>query len=173
MQMDDRHIYQLYDAACSEWQGTRVAVEIGSWKGRTTAALVTALTEWKLDHLHIVDVKPTAELRAVMAMVADQSKVTLHTVPSWECPIEKADFVFIDGDHRWPAVGDTLRALTWGASVICMHDSGSYPRIGSCWGAKMAATMLKQYPNRIWVEDCKDREGEKTFRGFLASRSVQ
>jgi hypothetical protein len=172
MQMDDRHIYALHAAACSDWEGTRIAVEIGPWKGRTTAALIAALNAGKLDHLHIIEVKPTRELRAVIACATDPAKVTLHTIPSWDTTIPAADFVFIDGDHRWPAIADTLRALTWGAKVICMHDSQSYPRIKDCWGSWNAAKMLKQTPGREWEEDAIDRPGEKTFRGFLISRKT-
>lgn len=172
MQMDDRHVQMLYRAACSEWRGTRVAVEIGSWKGRSTTALVEALNQGRLDHLHVIEVKPTRELREVLACARDASKVTLHTKPSWDLDLAAADFVFIDGDHRWPALADTLRAVTWGAKVICMHDSASFPRLQSCWGSWNAAKMLKQCPGRVYEEDCEDRAGEKTFRGFLVSRAV-
>jgi hypothetical protein len=173
MQMDDRHIYALHAAAVSEWTGPRVAVEIGPWKGRTTCALIEALNAGKLDHLHVIEVKPTRELRAVLACAHDQSKVTLHTKPSWDLDLDAADFVFIDGDHRWPALADTLRALTWGAKVICMHDSQAYPRLPSCWGSHNAARMLKQHPGRTWEEDAEDRPNEKTFRGFLVSRATE
>lgn len=172
MQMDDRHIHALHAAAVSDWVGSRVAVEIGPWKGRTTAALIEALNIGKLDHLHVIEVKPTRELRAVLACAVDQTKVTLHTIPSWDLQLERADFVFIDGDHRWPALADTLRALTWGAKVICMHDSQAFPRLASCWGSHNAARMLKQHPGRVWVEDAEDRPNEKTFRGFLVSKAI-
>lgn len=167
MQMDDRHIYMLHDAAISKWEGSRVAVEIGPWKGRTTCALIEALNTGKLDHLHIIEPNITPELRKVVACAKDASKVTLHTTPSWDLTtITSADFVFIDGDHRWPALADTLRALTWGAKVICMHDTQSFPRLKDCWGSWNSAKLLRQHPEWSCVEDAIDREGEKTFRGF-------
>lgn len=171
MQMDDRHIYKLYNAATSKWKGSRIAVEIGPWKGRTTCALIEALNEGKLDHLHIIEVTPTPELRKVLACAKDPSKVTLHKTPSWDnADITEADFVFIDGDHRWPALADTLRAITWGAKVICMHDTQSFPRLKDCWGSWNAAKLLRQDQNWTFEEDCIDREGEKTFRGFAIFR---
>lgn len=167
MQMDDRHIYMLHNAAISDWEGSRIAVEIGPWKGRTTCALIEALNMGKLDHLHIIEPNITPELRKVVACATDVSKVTLHTTPSWDLTtIPSADFVFIDGDHRWPALADTLRALTWGAKVICMHDTQAFPRLSACWGSWNAAKLLRQHPEWTCVEDAIDRAGEKTFRGF-------
>jgi len=172
MQMDDRHVYLLHAAACSDWAGSRIAVEIGPWKGRTTTALIEALNIGKLDHLHVIETGPTPELHRVLACVNDPTKVTLHTTPSWESKIERADFVFIDGDHRWPALLDTLRALTWGAKVICMHDSQAYPRLDGCWGSWNAARLMKEHPDWTWEEDCEDRAGEKTFRGFFVTKRI-
>jgi hypothetical protein len=173
-QMDDRHTYDLYSAACSDWEGSRIAVEIGSWKGRTTTALIEALNDGKLDHLHIIEVNPTPELKQVISCAKDASKITIHTTSSWDLTtIPSADFVFIDGDHRWPALADTLRALTWGAKVICMHDTQAFPRLKDCWGSWNASKLLKQHPDWEYTEDCEDREGEKTFRGFMVARRKQ
>lgn len=171
MQMDDRHIYMLYDAAISDWKGSRVAVEIGPWKGRTTCALIEALNAGKLDHLHVIELTPTPELHRVLAFANDPNKVTLHTTPSWDLTtISSADFVFIDGDHRWPALADTLRALAWGAKVICMHDTQAFPRLKDCWGSWNAAKLLRQHPDWKCTEDAIDRNSEKTFRGFAVFR---
>jgi hypothetical protein len=166
--MDDRHIYALHTAACGEWDGSRIAVEIGSFKGHSTTALVEALNIGKLDHLHVIETSPTDELRAVLSL-ADPNKITLHTVPSWEASISNADFVFIDGDHRWPALLDTLKALAWGAKVICMHDSSAWPKLPHCWGAWNAAQALKGFEDRTWTEDNESRPGEHTYRGFFTS----
>ncbi len=167
MQMDDRHIYLLHQAAVSPWEGSRVAVEIGPWKGRTTCALIEALNTGKLDHLHIIEPNVTDELLKVVACAKDPDKVMIHRTPSWDLrDIPSADFVFIDGDHRWPALADTLRAWTWGAKVICMRDTQSFPRLKDCWGSWNAAKLLRQHPEWTCVEDAIDRAGEKTFRGF-------
>lgn len=171
MQMDDRHIYQLHAAACSPWEiGSRIAVEIGPWKGRTTTALIEALNIGALDHLHIIEINPTPELHTVLECANDPARVTLHAVPSIDAEIPHADFVFIDGDHGWMAFGDTLQALAWGAKVICMHDTQSYPRLPECWGSYHAARVVKQFGGWSWEEDSEDRHDEKTFRGFLIAR---
>ena len=169
-QMDERHIYALHTAACSDWQGSRIAVEIGSWKGRSTTALIEALNNGRLDHLHIIEIRPTPELHQVITCANDPSKVTLHTVSSWDAKIKNADFVFIDGDHKWAAAFDTLRAITWGAKVICMHDTQAHPRCGGCWGSAIVGQLMKDDKDWSWEEDCEDRPNEKTFRGFFVAR---
>jgi hypothetical protein len=63
----------------------------------------------------------------------------------------------------------TLRALTWGAKVLCLHDTQAWPKMKDLWGSHMAARMLKQMPGREWIEDAVDRDGLRTFRGLLVS----
>lgn len=169
---DDMHIHLLHLAAglpTGTPGGKRVAVEIGAFRGKSTSALITALNQGKIDHLHVVEIKPTDSLRQVLAMADDPRKVTLHTTAYWDLQIGPADFVFVDGDHRWPAVGDTLRALTWGAKILCLHDTQAWPRMKDLWGSHMAARMLKDMPGRTWIEDAVDRSGMRTFRGLLIS----
>jgi hypothetical protein len=109
---------------------------------------------------------------AVLACLNNPEKITLHKSPSWETSIVDADFVFIDGDHRWPALIDTLRALSWNAKVICLHDSNAWPRLTHCWGAHHAALALKGFKDRTWIEDKEERKQEATWRGFLVSRKI-
>jgi hypothetical protein len=171
--MDARHIYMLHSEATSHWEGDRVAVEIGSFKGRSTTALIEALNMGKLSHLHIVELDIKKELLEVLKLVNDQSKITIHTVPACDTPITRADFVFIDGNHEWWAVSDTLRALAWGAKVICLHDTSAFPRKKGCWGSHHAAQALKIAKGRTWQEDCADRPEEDTWRGFAVSRLIE
>ena len=171
--MDDRHIYMLHQEAISEWEGSRVAVEIGSFKGRSTTALVEALNMGKLDHLHIIEIDIKKELLDVLKMAVDQTKITIHTTPACNTTITRADFVFIDGNHDWWAVSDTLRAVAWGAKVICMHDTSAFPRMKGCWGSHHAAQAMKIAKGRTWKEDCADRPTEDTWRGFAVSRAIE
>lgn len=169
---DDMHIHALHAAACLDLgvsPGARIAVEVGSFRGKSTAALIEALNKGFLDHLHIVEVKPTESLRQVIALANDPAAVTLHTQPFWDIDIGPISFAFIDGDHRWPAVADTLRALSLGARVIALHDTQAWPRMADLWGSHLAAKTLKQFADRSWIEDAADRPGLRTFRGFLVS----
>jgi hypothetical protein len=176
MAMDEMHIQLLFLAATLETtreKSKRVAVEIGSYRGASTAALIEALNQGYFGHLHVIEIKPTETLRKILAMAKDSSRVTLHTQASWDLDITAADFVFIDGDHKWPAVADTLRAITWGAEVIAMHDSESWPQIPGTWGAKLAAKCLREMPARTVFEDCQLRGGMQTQRGFIVSASSE
>lgn len=168
--MDEMHIQMLH-LACNlnagRPAGKKVAVEIGSFNGASTSALIEAVNKGWLSHLHIVEVKPNATLRRTMSMCRYPERLTLHAKPYWETGIGYADIVFIDGDHKWPAVGDTLRALTWGSAVICMHDTN--PSIFNCWGSVMAGNMLKEMKDRTYFEDYATRDDMVTHRGFLIS----
>jgi hypothetical protein len=165
--MDEAHIQLLHLTAQLVPGG--VAMEIGSYRGASTSALVEAVNRGWLSHLHVAEPRLTPELKAVVARCNFPGRVTLHTKPSWELQFAPPDFVFIDGDHEWPAVADTLRALTWGAKVIAMHDSCSFPEFKGTWGAKLAADLLKQAPGRVIFEDAVRRKGAHTHRGFLVS----
>jgi hypothetical protein len=121
-----------------------------------------------LDHLHLVEISPTAELRRAIALCAYPEKITLHTRPYWELELN-VDLAFIDGDHRWPAVADVFHAVSRSIPIIAMHDSASWPAIKSTWGAHMAASNLRRMAGRFMVEDRAERPGMATQRGFLVS----
>ena len=144
-------------------------MEIGSFRGASTAALVEAVNQGRLSHLHVVEPRPTPELRRVVESCKFPGRVTMHSLSSWELQFTPPDFVFIDGDHEWPAVADTLRALTWGAKVIVMHDTQNHTEFKGTWGSNLAAALLKQAPGRVIFEDAVRRKGGHTHRGFLVS----
>lgn len=168
--MDEFHIQMLFIACRMVAKGgSGVAVEIGSYRGASTAALIEAVNLGYLTHLHIVEVKPNASLRQVIALCDFPDRVTLHTKPSWELELPHVDFVFIDGDHKWPAVGDALRSLTWGARVICLHDTCCLHLYPDTWGSNLVARILRTAVGRKNFEDRKFRKGMNTHRGFLVS----
>ena len=171
--MDEYHIHLLHAAAMLPSSGDEnIAVEIGSYRGASTSALIEAINKGALTHLHIIEVCPNRALNRVIESCRFPERVTLHTRPSWELSVPRADLVFIDGDHKWPAVADTLWALTRGARIICMHDSRSWPRLPKCWGAHMGARLLEDVPGRQVFEDAVDRPTMATFRGFFVSATA-
>ncbi len=176
MPMDELHIQMLHKLTTIE-TGTppdqKIAVEIGSYQGASTAAFIEALNQGLIGHLHVVEVRPTETLRQILQMASDQSRITLHTKPFWDTDIGPADIVFIDGDHKWPAIGDALRAITWGAKIIAMHDSQSWPEIPGTWGAKLASGCIRDMPSRQVFEDAEQRNGMKTQRGFFVSADLE
>lgn len=168
--MDSKHINMLFRAAkLIPFGSDRVAVDVGSCRVATTAALIEAQNQGFIGDLHIVKSEHSEELHNAIAMSKTPERVHLHTQRFWDAEIGACDFVFIDGDHRWPAVGNTLCALTSRAAVICMHQSRSWPAVPRTWGAKMAADMLRRAPGRSVFEDFESRAGMRTQRGLLVS----
>lgn len=164
--MDALHVQMLHDLLLEHQPHT--AMEIGCCCGFSTLAFVAALDEGAIQELHLVEPTPQPSLRRLIAESGHGERITLHTQSSWDLRLP-ADFVFIDGDHRWPALADALNALTLGADVIAFHDTrlweySSHPK--SYWGAHLAAKLVSQDATRVWSEDAVDRPGMATRRGF-------
>ena len=168
--MDDLHIQLLF--AIASLPELRSATEIGCYRGASTSALIEAVNQGHLDRLHLVEVKPDPSLGRVIAACKFPDKVTLHTSPYWEGETGPTDLVVIDGDHRWGAFPDVLRALSWLAKVVVMHDTNNYPLAMPTWGATLAASMLKTMPGRDCFEDVCRRPGMATHRGLLVSSAT-
>jgi hypothetical protein len=173
--MDELHIHLLRQA-CAIDTGIppheRSVVEIGAFQGRSTAALVHALESGDIGHLHIVEVKPTPPLLRLIHESPASNHITLHTRPFWELDLPINHLAFIDGDHRWPALADALACLAMEIPLIAMHDSRSFPEYQDCWGATMAAAILRKTPTRHIFEDAQPRPNMKTTRGFFISSSL-
>ena len=165
---DEFHVHMLRRAldACNR---PLVAVEIGSWRGTSTSAFIDAVNAGVVKHFHIFEVNPRPELLQVISMCKFPERVTLHQLRTWDeqNPVKFADFVFVDADHQWPALADTLQALAWGAEVIVLHDTREWENgTHDCWGVATAARILKQAVGREWREDFEKRPGMRTERGL-------
>ncbi len=172
MMMDEYHIHLLHALAmipARRPDARNVAVEIGSCYGASTSALIEAVNNGGLTHLHIIETKPTDRLYRVVGHCKFPERVTIHVKDCSATDIAEADLVFIDGDHGSQALVDVLWALTRGADIICTHDSRAWPRIKSCWGAHFASRLLRDTPGRQVVEDYEDRPTLRTWRGFMIS----
>lgn len=171
--MDLLHI-RILRAACELDTGIRPhlrsAVEIGAFRGRSTAALIDALENHIIGELHVVEVKPTPELRRLIIDSPASAHIHLHTRPFWELDLGINHLAFIDGDHRWPALADALACLTREIPIIALHDSHSHLiPIPGTWGAHTAANILRQSTSRHTWEDHEKRPGLRTDRGFFIS----
>jgi hypothetical protein len=170
--MDDLHILLLRHALTLDTgipPLQRTCVEIGSYRGRSTVAFIHALETGDIGQLHIIEPTPTPELRRVITETPAAPRIQLHTRPYWEIRPHANHLVLIDGDHRWPAIADTLTALTLQAPIIAMHDTHNFPTVPACWGAALAGDQLRQHTARHPWEDHQHRPGTNTFRGFLLS----
>lgn len=168
--MDDLHVRALHYLAML-CRGN--VVEVGCFRGRSTAALAEALNDGADFTLHLVDVKITPELRRVVSMCRKPERVHIHETHSTSFLLDSADLWCVDGDHTWPAVLDVLNALASNAACIVMHDTRAHEEgFKECEGASLAAQALRHHRRRVYIEDAKRREGMLTHRGFLASFDV-
>lgn len=168
--MDLRHLRIVHDLAM---HATGNVVEVGCFRGRSTAAFVEALNAGADFHLHLVDIKITPELRRVVEMCWHPDRITVHETHSSDFRLDSASLWLVDADHTWPAVLDVLNALSSGAECILMHDTRAHEcGFQGCEGAALAAAALRAHRKREWVEDWTTRSNELTHRGLLASYSI-
>lgn len=163
MAMDLRHVTLLHKSLLAT--RPRIAVEIGSHKGHSTAAFLKAMDDLPDMQVHIFEPHLTPELACLMAASRHNDRIFHHPEAVWGYDIDP-DFAFIDGDHGLSAMADLAFCLSKQATTIAMHDTeGRF----DCWGSKLAADMLCGMKDRMWLSDAKPREGEFTHRGFGVS----
>jgi len=163
--MDERHIQMLYKSLRS-YAGPFRAVEIGSYRGASTAAFVEAINAGSDMTLLCVEPSPTPELYAVLAHCKRPERIKVFSGCSHECNWQDhCDFLFVDGCHDWPAIYEVGMGLAKNVPVIAMHDTAG---LFECWGSALAFRMLEQ-SDRSYVLDNEKREGENTDRGFCVA----
>ncbi len=171
--IDRRHWNALHAMAL---HCTGNVVEIGCFRGFSTAAFTEALNAGADFDLHLVDIEVTPQLRRVIALCDKPERIHLHETHSTEFRLLDASLWMIDGDHRFAACQDVLNALASDAGIICMHDTQAHVQgFTDCEGAYVAANALKAFARRAYIEDfgtldpSKRKHGDWTHRGFLAS----
>ena len=130
--MDKEELTWLYEQA----QVMTSIVEIGSWHGRSTHALlsgcrghVVSVDNWDAELM-----KPYGDAGAARKSFFDNTKEftnlavlemgSLHAVEAFEDA--SVDMVFIDADHRHEAVkADILSWLPKARKLLCGHDYGA------------------------------------------------
>ncbi|SDB53712.1 Methyltransferase domain-containing protein [Desulfonatronum thiosulfatophilum] len=166
--MDFPHIQILYGLAMMP--GLLNVVEIGSFRGASTAAFIQSQKDGAGFHLHVVEIKPRWQLIAILNEMP-KTRWSLYTEPIQHLDLPTPDLILIDGDHGAPALIDALAALCLGSGIIVMHDSQTHVTITNKnhWGAHQAAKLLKMHKDREWWEDCRQRPGMLTERGLFVS----
>lgn len=143
----------------------RRVLEIGSYRGYSTAAFLDALNAGKVDEIHLCDTSITHELRQ---LVGDLPGVKLHKCRSVDLLAKDAafDLVFVDGDHTLEVIQAETPYLV-GVPAIFAHDTNStavgYP---NCEGPPYLKAALIEAGYTI-TEDCERRPGELTHRGMM------
>jgi hypothetical protein len=109
-----------------------VAVEIGRLEGISTEWIACALDGIGAGHLHSIDIETKREAQARLAPYCARGTVTLHEFSSHGAEaarlaeaLGEIDFLFVDGDHRTPAVrADCELWLPRVRQVALLHDWG-------------------------------------------------
>jgi hypothetical protein len=166
--MDVIHIQQLY-RICHRIR-PRVVVEVGSYMGASTSAFVEAMKDGLVEQLYCYDIRPTAELKKVVAQ-APNDNAAIYSMPYPESP-RYADLIFIDGDHEHGAGWDTLAAVVMGCPHLVFHDHNCLNVGLGCRGVDRAVRLLQQAPNMRWTHDCRKRAGMWTHRGLFYAHHV-
>jgi hypothetical protein len=151
---------RLYAAACQATDGRSeiIAVEIGSWKGRSTIALAAGLRERGAGRLFAIDPHTGSIEHRKNGVPVDtfaefSANVRRAGLENWVVPLRKtahearAEFeagsvsvLFIDGSHEYADVlvdiDDWLPTLRAGA-VVGFNDPG-YPGVSRALGERVA-----------------------------------
>ena len=103
-------------------------VEIGSYQGRSTVALlesgtkVTAIDTWKGNKELVVKKKDYKEFLKNIAKYSNLTIIVGESVKTSK-QFDKVDMVFIDGDHTYKGVKRDIKAwLHKTTKLICGHD---------------------------------------------------
>ncbi|MEO8825165.1 MAG: hypothetical protein ABI443_04950, partial [Chthoniobacterales bacterium] len=142
-------------------------VEVGSFRGASTAAFIQVLNERPDLTLDCYDISITPELHRVREMCINPERVTLHQkyLPE-DLRLGRNDMIFIDGDNGMSAFRDLLIAAINNPLCIAMHDTEGYY---NALGSTNAACILLCAKNRRAVLDSQKRDGELTQRGIIFS----
>tara|TARA_R110000751_G_scaffold57571_1_gene122064 strand:+ start:321 stop:911 length:591 start_codon:yes stop_codon:yes gene_type:complete len=176
--MDERHVNIIHNIVMDN--NFKTIVEIGSYMGYSTCALLAALDKGKQFNLHLVEPwqyrpEETSNLDEAIDWCTNKEAIKIHNLQSdafWSsaCP-KDIDLVIIDGDHHIPnAATDFFHALKNDIPNIISHDSN--PPLDkewgkSCYGSKIIADILKSHKDFKSLEDKESRAGERTYRGLL------
>ena len=140
-------------------------VEIGSWKGRSTHALLSGCrgTVYAVDHFRGSESeRETSHGEAVdgdifaqfMKNVGMFSNLEVLKMDSEEAAskIDRVDMVFIDGDHTYPGAKRDIDVwLPKAGKIICGHDY-TYPEVRRAVDERFDAVEITQ---SLWIYDLR------------------
>jgi hypothetical protein len=148
------------------------AIEIGVWKGATSAAFVEAHRKGDIGKYIACDVGIQDEFLEVTkeCEVDVRNQRSTEVLSQFETKDGLDMFVFVDGDHNLSTVAEeTKELLRIRPRIVVMHDTRAEEcGYGGCDGPPHMREALKAAGYTI-IEDLKDRPEEATKRGFAAA----
>lgn len=140
-------------AGLIRWLRPEVVVEVGTDTGGMAIHLARALQENRRGRLHCID---DFSLRGAgglaqfwyhlgLAGVGEVVELTVSSSRQTEAWPDRADFVFVDGDHSWSGcLHDVEQAIRIGAEVIAVHDTVDW------WGPRRLVAEERSGPLAGW-----------------------
>ena len=174
--MDERHVNIIHNIVMEN--NFKTIVEIGTYIGYSTCALLAALDKGKQFNLHLVETNKEVidkHLSKVTGLCTNKGAIKIHNSKSnffWSsaCP-KDIDLVIIDADHKISGAStDLFYTLKNNIPNIISHDSNAWvnKEWGKyCYGSKIIADILKSHKDFKVLEDKESRVGERTFRGLV------
>ncbi len=163
---DARHIACMKELV--ERGGFKRALEIGVWTGAMTSGFFPALRSGALGSLLCCDIQFQDDFQRVIAGVPniDLDERSSHAVLQERGG--EFDMIFVDGCHELDCVREEARLLLkHHPRLIAAHDvTAAINGFAGCEGAMILHSAL-QGAGYICQLDCRQRDGEKTPRGFL------
>ena len=167
---DKRHVEIIFQFLM-QTDLQRVA-ELGSYTGFSTAAFIEALNQGKNFKLHLSEISPTKQLRNLISMCDKPDNVVFHEQAGRDVLQKWRDFdlVFVDANHSIEgAGGELLMMLRNNTQNIMAHDTNlmNLAEQSEAEGSELIAKVLSSHRDYFSIEDKKEREGERTDRGFF------
>lgn len=170
MQIDLRHVAILRDILCGTYWGR--VLEIGVWKGASTAGFIDASKNSSIAGYSACDVGFQPEFRQ-MATGLREPKEFLEMRSTEALDLDRDwDLIFVDGDHSLETGrAETERLLRRQPRCIVAHDVFSEAEgFGNCAGPAHLMASLRADGWTIYTDgvDRRDRR-EQTRRGLMAA----
>lgn len=165
--IDHRHREWLYAILTSH--PFKTTLELGTYSGFSAEAFFKAQESNKDMVCHFCDTEVipefTEKLKRHPERVVFHNKLTLDVLNS---DID-FDVVFVDADHRLPAVTQETEVLLKRRPLVVMaHDTNATSaKYLSCEGAAHLKWKFSVEPGYYCLEDGRRRNGERTERGFF------
>lgn len=162
--MDWRHVEMIHAVLCNELPAS--VVEIGTYRGASTAAIVEAMETYpQIEHATLVDYAFQMPAWVTQSVARN---VSMYAGDSSGIRGLKADCWIIDGDHGEGAHRDLATALMGDARIIFVHDTHTKNMgvTGHDGAAAIAADLKRDHAT---LEDNAFRVCELTHRGLLVA----
>ena len=174
---DKRHVEIIFQFLM-QTDLQRVA-ELGSYTGFSTAAFIEALNQGKNFKLHLSEISPTKQLRNLISMCDKPDNVVFHEQAGRDVLQKWRDFdlVFVDANHSIEGAGGELLMMLRNNTQNIMDQDTNLMNLAEqseAEGSELIAKVLSSHRDYFSIEDKKEREGERTDRGFFfASREQE